>query len=582
MALVQLVERSAGEEGHDPGPLPEHGVKPHGARRVRGRWLRAGRGLVPTRAEGIAALLSAGLFAVAFPPFQLVVPVLVCLVPVAVHVARSADRGGRASGAARTGFWFGAIGYGVNLYWIAVALLLYTRLALLGYVGAIAWLAPVVAAAMTVLFAARRLTGWPLVVLLPLTWTASELVLNYLGDLSFPWLPLGLGVVRVPLLAQAADLSGVRGVSFWIAAVNGALADAWLLWGADRSRALRRVALAAGIIAAAAGYGAARMRSIRLVPLARVAVVQPDIPQVAKLTVTDPTAHVGRLTAMTRALLEAADSASAPELVMWPEAALDRFLWQYPAWRDSLRAAVAPRPAPLLTGVLDSSDPWLRPLQYWNAALVTDPRGVVGTEAPYRKQFLVPVVERVPFLNPEWFTGMQYFGGFARGTSDVPTAFPFGRGGILICYEAIFPQLARAYAQHGAVVLLNITNDAWFQRSSAPYQHWAHLALRAIETRLPVVRAANTGISGWVDPLGRVRAATPLFEPRAEIYAVERVSGATSPYIRAGDWVGGASLAVTIGFLIGAAARRWGGERRGAGATAGVGAPPAAGASGAA
>jgi len=502
----------------------------------------------PTRAEGWAALASAGLFAIAFPPFHLVVPALVCLVPVAVHVARRADHDGHPWEAARAGFWFGLIGYGANLYWIAVALLLYTRLALLGYVGALIWLAPFVALSFTALFVARRVTGWPLALLLPLTWVASELVLNYASDLSFPWLPLGLSMAHVPLLAQSADLSGVRGVSMWIAAVNGTLADAWLWWP-QRAPAIRRALLAPVIVAVAAGYGAWRMHTIVLHPLARIAIVQPNIPEEAKLTVTDPTVHVARLAAMTRAMLAGASAADRPQLVMWPEAALDRFLWQYPAWADSLRAAVAAHPTPLLAGFMDSTNPWVRPLTYWNAALVTDRFGRIGDQPPYHKQFLVPVVERVPFLNPAWFEGVDYFGGFARGTREAPYDFPFGKGGILICYEAIFPQLSRAYARAGAVVLLNITNDAWFQRSSAPYQHFAHLSLRAIETRLPVVRAANTGISGYIDPLGRVRSATPLFVPRTAIYRIEG-AGITTPYVRWGDWAGALSLVCTIAFVL--------------------------------
>ncbi|MEO8946710.1 MAG: hypothetical protein ABI338_09430, partial [Gemmatimonadaceae bacterium] len=96
--------------------------------------------MVPTRAEAFAALGSAALFAIAFPPFKLIIPALLCLVPVSLIVARAADRGGHGWQAARVGFWFGFIGYGANLYWIAVALLLYTKLALLGYIGALVWL----------------------------------------------------------------------------------------------------------------------------------------------------------------------------------------------------------------------------------------------------------------------------------------------------------------------------------------------------------------------------------------------------------------------------------------------------------
>ena len=175
---------------------------------------RARRGILPTSREALAAFASGALFAFAFPPFNFVLPALFCLVPVTIAVAWYADREGHAWNAARAGFWFGAVGYGANLYWIAVALLLYTKLALLGYLGTLVWLAPMVAAAMTALFVARRFTGWSFAILLPVVWTASELSLNYLSDLSFPWLPLGLSVAHIPVLAQVADLSGVRGVSF--------------------------------------------------------------------------------------------------------------------------------------------------------------------------------------------------------------------------------------------------------------------------------------------------------------------------------------------------------------------------------
>ncbi len=463
-------------------------------------------------------------------------------------VTRTADRHGHGWEAARAGFWFGFMGYGANLYWIAVALLLYTKLALLGYVASLIWLAPMVGATMAALYFARKLTGWPLALLLPVVWTASELALNYLSDLSFPWLPLGLAMAHVPVLAQIADISGVRGVSFFIAAVNGFLADAWLhrRAGSGARSVILRVGGAVALAAVVAAYGAWRMETVTLKPLARIAVIQPDIPEEAKLTTTDPTLHVATLVAMTRAEV----ARSAPDLVVWPEAALDRFLWQYPNWADSLRSAVALHPTPMVVGFMDSSNPLDVPFAYYNAALLTDPRGYPSPQPPYRKHFLVPIVERVPFLNPEWFRGMDYFGGFGRGTSEEPFHVQFGSVGVLICYESIFPQLAREYAQEGTTVLLNITNDAWFQRSNAPYQHFAHLSLRAIENRLPIVRAANTGISGWIDPLGRVRAETPIFVPRTETYSVEvTATSVRTLYTVVGDWIGSLCAVITIGML---------------------------------
>jgi apolipoprotein N-acyltransferase len=108
---------------------------------------------------------------------------------------------------------------------------------------------------------------------------------------------------------------------------------------------------------------------------------------------------------------------------------------------------------------------------------------------------------------------------------------------VLICYESIFPAQSRALRRNGADLILNITNDAWFGRSLAPWQHEAHMTLRAIETRAGVVRAANTGISSYIDPLGRVHGATGLFVPAAKTYRAQTTDIRT-PFVRVGDWVG--------------------------------------------
>ena len=525
-------------------------------------WLRA---LRPTRDEALAALLSAALFAVAFPPFVLLVPAFVCLVPLAVRVARIADAGDDRGvrGAARTGFWFGLLGYGANLYWIAVALSLFTKLAVAGYVAALLWLAPFVALTTAALFLTRRHTGWPFAILLPVVWTASELLLNYLLDLSFPWLPLGLSVAAHPTLAQIADLSGVRTVSFWIAATNGLLADAWLLLRAsppadlDEPRTLpahgaaaRRAVGAALLAALVAAYGQYRLRTTRLEPVGRIAIVQPNIPEDEKLERADPDLFVGRLTALSRQAYAADD----PQLMVWPETALPDYLDRHPHWNDSIASLARVERVPLVFGVLDYR---IRPLaataaanaevdyDYYNAALVADSLGRVDRRSPYHKGYLVPIVERVPFLNPEWFGDLQYFGGFGRGENPEPFSFAFGKAGVLICYESIFPQLSRRYRRHGAKVLLNITNDAWFGRSSAPFQHHAHMIFRAIENRVGVVRSANTGISGYIDPLGVVRQETELFVPAARTYLVESTS-VTTPYVALGDWLGTLCAGVTV------------------------------------
>ncbi len=510
----------------------------------------------------MAVAASAALFAIAFPPFKLLLPAFVCLVPLGVHVARLADRDGTGWESARAGLWFTLLGYGCNIYWIAVALSLFTNLAFVGYGAALVWLAPFGALTAAVLFTARRHTGWPMAVLLPLTWVSFELVLNYLSDLSFPWLPLGLSLSEWPLLAQIADLSGVRGLSFWIAATNGFVVDAWLAARAapagERWRPIMyRAGIALVLALAVTGYGAWRMRTIELTPFARITVVQPNIPEEDKLRAQDKDKYLGIAGRITREELARTKS----DLVVWPETAVPDFLWRNPHWTDSLRATVGSSGVPILFGFLDSTIPTPNSFVYYNAAALTDTQGNLSDQVPYRKAFLVPIVERVPFVNPAWFARFNYFGSFGRGVDPIPFALPFGKVGVLICYESIFPQLSRRYRRDGVSLLVNVTNDAWFGRSTAPYQHFAHLPIRAIENRLPIARSANTGISAYIDPLGRVHGATPLQVEGAWTHNVER-AGVITIYSRLGDWISWLSAGVVLAILALGVARSRGGRRK--------------------
>jgi apolipoprotein N-acyltransferase len=493
------------------------------------------RALKPSRTEAAAALGSAVLFALSFPPLHLVVPVFVCLVPLAVFIARS----GTSGSAARVGFWFALLAFGSTLYWIAVALLLFTKLAILAYIATVLCLGGIYAATLAILWHARRRTGWPMAVLLPPLWVASEMLLMHLSDISFPWLPLALGVSHSPHLAQLADVSGEHGLSALIAVINGLLADAVL------TRRVRPVlgAVACGI--ALYAYGAWRLATTTLRPLAPILAVQPNIPEDDKMQEALRTTFIGILMDRTRAGL----ATERPALVVWPETALPDFLVNHRDWPDSIRTLAAGSHVPLLFGVIDVQ--WYPggTYDFYNAALLADSTGAITRQPPYRKEFLVPIVERVPFVNPHWFAGLKYFGGFGRGSNPVPFQLPFGKVGVVICYESIFGDLFRLYRQKGADAILNITNDAWFGETNAPYQHVAHLRLRAIENRVGVVQVANTGISEYVDPLGHAHGQTALTVPAAVVYHVETTQVHTL-YDAWGDWVGYLSVVVTLAFLL--------------------------------
>jgi apolipoprotein N-acyltransferase len=292
-------------------------------------------------------------------------------------------------------------------------------------------------------------------------------------------------------------------------------------------------------------------------PVAPIAIVQPNIPQEEKWQDENRDRIVAMLASLTRDGMRS----GAPRLVVWPEVALPGYLVQHPDWADTLRALSAPARVPILFGVLDveflssRAPDGTQEYEVFNAAMTTDSTGAIARQRPYRKEFLVPVVERVPFLDPDWFKGLKYFGGFGRGRDQAPFRYGFGEAGVLICYESIFPQLSREYRRGGVEILVNITNDAWFGRSIAPHQHEAHLALRAIENRVGIVRAANTGISAYVDPLGRFHGETALESSASRTYQVQTTS-VTTLFMRVGDWVSLGSLIATVGLVVAAWVRR--------------------------
>jgi apolipoprotein N-acyltransferase len=305
------------------------------------------------------------------------------------------------------------------------------------------------------------------------------------------------------------------------------------------------------------GYGRWRLSSLTMRPVAPIVIVQPNIPQEEKWQKENLDRIVTMLADLTREGMRVGE----PRLVVWPEVALPGYLVQNPEWADTLRALSAPAGVPILFGVLDVEfQPTRAPdgtqeYEVFNAAMTTDSTGAIARQRPYRKEFLVPVVERVPFLDPDWFKGLKYFGGFGRGEDQAAFRYAFGEAGVLICYESIFPQLSREYRRAGAEILVNITNDAWFGRSIAPHQHEAHLAFRAIENRVGIVRAANTGISAYVDPLGRFHGETALETSASRTYQVQTTS-VTTPFTRFGDWAGMGSLLGTAGLVVAAWVRR--------------------------
>ena len=500
------------------------------------------RALVLPKNDWALVLAGGLLFALSYPPFHLILPSFTCLVPAVWLLVTSADDERPLRRRLVQGFWFGLATNGMVLYWIVVALWHFTPLAAAGYAATIVILGMYGAALFGVVGWIVPRTKLSLLIVLPIGWTALEWWIGHQGDVRFPWLGLGTSLTGYPILVQIADIVGARGVTFLLVLANTALALAWLR--RRESRAIRPViAVGAGVVAAL-GYGALRARTITPRPVGTIALVQPNVGFSERWVEEKQLENFRDLLALSQAAIDS----SAPDLVIWPEAVVPSF-YHRPRWEQAISAHVRAAATPILVGSTDYVPYETGSLDHWNAAFLFDRNGSRAGNPPYHKRYLVPIVERVPFVNPGWFD-LPFFGGFSVGEPGVLYDAGLGPFGVLICYESAFEDMTRRYRAMGADFVVNITNDAWFGETSAPYQHFAHLVMRAIENRVGIARAGNSGISGFVDPLGRAYGLTPL-NRRLHTADVLVTSDTVPLYTRLGDWVGLLSLvgtALLVGF----------------------------------
>ncbi len=519
---------------------------------ARGRTLRAMfSSSLPSPRQALVALGGGLVMATAFPSLDLWPLTLVGLIPL-LWLARELPP--------RRAFLAGWIfGLAMNLalrYWLTVVMTTYGGvpwpLAILGLVLLELYLSLYVAAfaGLTSYLAGRGLSP---ILCAPFIWAGLEWVRGW-AFTGFPWLPLSAGLTSFPVLLQSAEWWGATGVSGLVVLVNALVARA-LLPGGPRPEPRRRLAagLVAVILLASAGLGGHwRMRQVERAaaqaPHLTVSVVQANIP-------LEELWRPGlRSSVVRRHLLLTAQAArkvtERPWLVVWPESAAP-FYFLNDA-RDSLPVLKAARDlGAYITlgsqGLIKAGPPLTASNRAWLVGPQGEPLGY------YDKVHLVPFGEYVPA--PRVFF-------FIRAIAALGIDFkPGGRGdtlragdvllGPLICYESIFPELAQAQRQQGAVLMVNQTNDSWYGRTGAAYQHMSHLVLRAVENRVAAARAANTGVSCFVLPDGRVEQATGLFVPAVE---TRRLPLLTMPtlFTRYGDVAGPLGLDFCLAAWLGA------------------------------
>jgi apolipoprotein N-acyltransferase len=344
---------------------------------------------------------------------------------------------------------------------------------------------------------------------------------------------MGYALHLVLPLIQIAELTGVYGVSFLIVAVNCVLAGLLALgW----TRALPGVVAAGALVLGTLAFGWSALGGAAPASPLRVAVIQPNIAQTLKW---DPARHAEILDvyeALTREAArpaEVSDPTSRPALIIWPETAATLFLRGDPALLDRLQRLSAELRIPLLVGSIDRRET-PRP-QYLNSAFLLTGQGIT---AKYDKIHLVPFGEYVPLAGLlGWVKGWaEFISEFGTGATETVFPLPGAPFGAVICYEIIFPELFRGFVVRGALFMANITNDAWFGETSGPWQHLGMLPLRAVEHRVAIARAANTGVSAFVEPTGRVGPFLPLLE-RSVLHHRIPLRDRTTLYTRLGDWL---------------------------------------------
>ncbi|MFZ5587677.1 MAG: apolipoprotein N-acyltransferase [Thermodesulfobacteriota bacterium] len=504
---------------------------------------------LPGLRPALIAPAAGALLALAFPPLDLWPLALAGLAPL-FWLARALPP----IPAALAGWLFG-VGLGLaQLHWLTVVMTVYgglawplSVLALLGLAGIVA----IYPAAFTGLMSWSRVGPAGAILLGAALWAGLEWVRGWLLT-GFPWLPLSAALTSAPALIQSAELWGATGLSAALALVNGLVACA-LLPGGGLPRRARLAALAAAAILLAGGAwaGSARMAAVagmaQAAPRLTVSVVQAGIEQDQLWRPEMRLNIIRRYVELTRTQAPAA--AARPWLAVWPESAAP-FYFLLEARESAPVLQLAQELEAFIAlgsnGLVDRGPPIKASNRVWLVGPDGEPAG------HYDKVHLVPFGEYVPLAEVFFFAraiaglGIDFVPGRLGDTLAVGPA----KVGPLICYESIFPELARAQRQKGATLLINQTNDAWYGRTGASYQHLSHLRLRAVENRVAVARAATTGVSGFVLPDGRVTDATRLFTPAAATQALPLLALPTL-FTATGD------LAGPLGLALGLAAAAW-------------------------
>jgi len=385
------------------------------------------------------------------------------------------------------------------------------------------------------------------IILTPFLWVGLEYLRSILLT-GFPWADLGHSqYLNLPFI-QIADITGVYGLSFIILWVNITLYLVLHQWPA-KIFPYREVLISVIILTGVLLYGYAKMdavdRQASQQAILRVGLVQGNIDQSIKWDES-----FQRETLKIYERLSFRTAREEPNLIIWPETAAPFFFQDAKQYQPEILDIPVKTNAFLLFGS-PSYKVERGKVNHYNSAYLASPSGeIVGK---YDKIHLVPFGEYVPFGEILSLGSLgEGIGDFKSGKEIINLSLPQGKFGVVICFEIIFPDLCRKFVKKGANFLVTITNDAWFGRTSAPYQHFSIAVFRAVENRVFVARAANTGISGFIDSKGKILKRGTIFKEEA-IYGDIRLSTAKTFYTLYGDifaWICSGFSVFLLGYIL--------------------------------
>ncbi len=462
----------------------------------------------------LLSLVSGVLIFLSFPKADMGFLAWVALVPL-LYAIKDTDL----PGAFRTGFVVGLVYNTGLIYWIVFVVVHYGHIPFYAGVSVMLLLAiylslyPALFCAGVVYFRRRGIRG---TIIAPLLWVSLDYVKGHLFS-GFPWEDLAYSQHGYLPMIQVGDITGIYGITFLIVLLNCIVYDcisgSFFSSGTEKKRFLSEIVIGVGLLSLVFGYGIYRINdlknTVKHLDSIDVSLIQGNIDQSVKWSqeYQSDTMNIYRD-------MSADASKSGASLIVWPETAVPFCFQNYEdRSRDVINTARKAK-SWLLFGSLGYVKEEGE-ISFCNSAYLISPEGAVSGR--YDKVHLVPFGEYVPLRDILFFIDklVEGAGDFTPGGEITPFSMGDRKIGILICYEGIFPEISREYCLKGANLLVNITNDAWYGNTSAPYQHLTMAAFRAIENRRYLIRAANTGISAIVDPTGKIVYRTDLFKRTA-------------------------------------------------------------------